>query len=77
MARPENRSESRALSVTLPLETFNYLVLLASLGKMGRTENEIATHILVQAVEALIERRVHEPRFHEPRFPGAQGEGGV
>jgi len=77
MARPENRSESRALSVTLPLETFNYLVLLASLGKMGRTENEIATHILVQAVEALIERRVHEPRFHELRFPGPQGEGGA
>jgi hypothetical protein len=77
MARPENRSESRALSVTLPLETFNYLVLLASLGKMGRTENEIATHILVQEVEALIERRVHEPRFHEPRYPGSQGEGGA
>jgi hypothetical protein len=75
MARPENRSESRALSVTLPLETFNYLVLLAALGKMGRTENEIATHILVQEVEALIERRIHEPRFHEPRFPGPQGEG--
>jgi hypothetical protein len=77
MARPENRSESRALSVTLPLETFQYLVLLASLGKMGRTENEIATHILVQAVEGLIERRVHEPRFHEPRFPPPQGEGGA
>ena len=77
MARPENRSESRALSVTLPLETFQYLVLLASLGKMGRTENEIATHILVQAVEGLIERRVHEPRFHEPRFPTPQGEGGA
>jgi len=77
MARPENRSESRALSVTLPLETFNYLVLLASLGKMGRTENEIATHILVQGVEALIERRVHEPRFYEPRSPGPQGEGGA
>ena len=76
MARPENRSESRALSVTLPLETFNYLVLLASLGKMGRTENEIATHILVQQVEALIERRVHEPRFHEPRLPASAGEGG-
>jgi len=43
MARPENRSEARALSLTLPIETFNYLALLASLGKLGRTENEVAT----------------------------------
>ena len=35
MARPENRSEARALSLTLPIETFNYLVLLATLGKLG------------------------------------------
>jgi hypothetical protein len=48
MARPENRSEARALSLTLPEETFNYLVLLATLGKLGRTENEVATHILVR-----------------------------
>jgi hypothetical protein len=48
MARPENRSEARALSLTLPTETFNYLVLLATLGKLGRTENEVATHILVR-----------------------------
>ena len=34
MARPENRSEARSLSLTLPEETFNYLVLLASLGKL-------------------------------------------
>jgi len=33
MARPENRSEARSLSLTLPEETFNYLVLLATLGK--------------------------------------------
>jgi len=42
MARPENRSDARALSLTLPIETFNYLVLLANLGKLGRTENECA-----------------------------------
>ena len=35
MARPENRSEARPLSLTLPDETFNYLVLLATLGKLG------------------------------------------
>ena len=35
MARPENRSEARSLSLTLPEETFNYLVFLATLGNLG------------------------------------------
>ena len=66
MARPENRSEARPLSLTLPEETFNYLVLLATLGKFGRTENEVATHILVREAYAMQERR-----FHEQRVPAA------
>jgi hypothetical protein len=71
MARPENRSEARALSLTLPTETFNYLALLATIGKLGRTENEVATHILVREVYAMIDRR-----FHETRIPPPEGEGG-
>jgi hypothetical protein len=67
MARPENRSEARSLSLTLPIETFNYLVLLATLGKLGRTENEVATHILVREVYGMLERR-----FHEEKVPPAE-----
>ena len=59
MARPENRSEARSLSLTLPEETFNYLVLLATLGKLGRTENEVATHILVREAYAMQQREFH------------------
>jgi len=66
MARPENRSEARSLSLTLPEETFNYLVLLATLGKLGRTENEVATHILVREVYAM-----YEAGFHDVRIPVA------
>jgi hypothetical protein len=69
MARPENRSEARALSLTLPTETFNYLVLLATLGKLGRTENEVATHILVREAYAMYERG-----FHNERVPPADLE---
>jgi hypothetical protein len=63
MARPENRSEARSLSLTLPEETFNYLVMLATLGKLGRTENEVATHILVREVYAMYERGFHDVRI--------------
>jgi len=62
MARPENRSEARSLSLTLPEETFNYLVLLATLGKLGRTENEVATHILVREVYLMQERGFEQRR---------------
>jgi hypothetical protein len=71
VARPENRSEARALSLTLPLETFNYLVQLATLGKLGRTENEVATHILVREVYKMQGRG-----FHETRIPSPPDEGG-
>jgi len=67
MARPENRSEARALNLTLPSEAFEYLVLLATLGKLGRTENEVATHILVREVYGMLERG-----FHEQRIPAAE-----
>ena len=67
MARPENRSEARSLSLTLPTETFNYLVLLATMGKLGRTENEVTTHILVREAYAMLERG-----FHEQKIPPAE-----
>ena len=63
MARPENRSDARALSLTLPIETFNYLVLLATAGKLGRTENEVATHILVREAYAMLDHGFHERRI--------------
>ncbi|MCC6779055.1 MAG: hypothetical protein IT537_20905 [Hyphomicrobiales bacterium] len=66
MARPENRSEARQLSLTLPEEAFNYLVLLATRGKLGRTENEVATHILVREAYAMM-----QSGFHEQRIPVA------
>ena len=66
MARPENRSEARALSLTLPIETFNYLVLLATLGKLGRTENEVAAHILVREAYAMQQAGFHEVRVPAP-----------
>ena len=68
MARPENRSEARQLSLTLPHETFDYLVLLATRGKLGRTENEVATHILVREAYAM-----HLRGFHDQHVPAADG----
>ena len=66
MARPENRSDARALNLTLPEETFNYLVLLATRGKLGLTENEVATHILVREAYAMYHQGFHDERIPAP-----------
>ena len=57
MARPENRSEARALSLTLPVEAFNYLALLASLGKLGRTVARVM-RLRMDRVRAQVRERI-------------------
>ena len=49
MARPENRSEARALSLTLPTETFNYLVI-------DKTSNsvQLQTNVAVNAEQKVV-----------------------
>jgi hypothetical protein len=69
VARPENRSEVRALNLTLPEEAFNCLILLATLGKLAPTENEVATHILVREAHAM-----HQRGFHEQRIPRGRSD---
>jgi hypothetical protein len=39
---------------------------LATLGKLGRTENEVATHILVREVYAMLAQGFHERRIPPP-----------
>lgn len=64
MARPKNRSEGRSLTVTLPSDTFNYLVHLATAGKLGLTENEVAAHILIREIVVM-----QRDKFHETKSP--------
>jgi hypothetical protein len=62
--RRKNRSHSQPLTVTLPAETIEYFVLLATLGKIGATENEVAAHLLVSEY-----RRLERDGYHERRLP--------
>jgi hypothetical protein len=61
--RPKNRSEARQITVSLPAETLEYLILLASRGKLGPSEQDIATHILVREVDVMIAIDYHEKRL--------------
>jgi len=66
MAQPEKLSDFRELNLKLPIEQDDYLILLASLGKGGRSRNEIATHILVRELQALEKENYHERRIPKP-----------
>jgi hypothetical protein len=64
MARPKNRSEGQQLTLTLPGDAHSYLVYLATNGKLGTTENEVAAHILIREIVNL-----QAAKFHEIRTP--------
>ena len=66
MAQPEKLSNFRELNLKIPIEQEDYLILLASLGKGGRSRNEIATHILVRELQLLETEKYHERRIPKP-----------
>jgi hypothetical protein len=65
--RPKNRSKAVPLQVSLPAETHDYLVLLATLGKIATIENDVAVHILVREV-----RQMQKDGFHKEIVPKAK-----
>jgi len=66
MARPENLSETKELTLQLPLEQYEFLTLLATLGKGGRSRPEIAIHILVRELQLLEKDGYHMRRLPRP-----------
>ena len=64
MARPKHRSESKPITVSLPQHTLDYLILLATRGKMGPSEQDIAAHILIREVDLM-----EAIDFHNKKIP--------
>ena len=60
MGRPPHRSKPRSITISLPLETLDYLVLLATRGKLGPAENDVAAHILIREVDKMIASDYHD-----------------
>lgn len=61
--RPRHRSETHPITVSLPAETYDYLVLLASRGKLGPSEQDVAAHILIREVDFMLALDVHSRRI--------------
>ena len=57
MARPVNRSQPEAITITLPAQTYGYLVKLATAGALGQTEHAVASLIIVNEIERMMNNR--------------------
>ncbi len=57
MARPANRSALRQLTISVPEQTYVYLVKMAEVGARGQTEQAIAAQIVVTTVEDWIKEK--------------------
>jgi hypothetical protein len=64
VARSKNLSKPRDLPLKIPAETDDYLILLASLGKLGVTRTDVAVEILVRETH-----RMDNEKFHDRRVP--------
>jgi hypothetical protein len=67
MARQENPLKGRDLPLTIPAEADDYLILLGSLGKLGKNRTEVATHILVRELHRLDNEKYHLRRVPKPK----------
>jgi hypothetical protein len=63
MGRPPHRSKARPLTVSLPGETYDYLVLLAKREKLGPSEQDIAAHIIIREVDLMMTIDYHEKKL--------------
>ena len=64
--RRANRTQARAITVSLPGETYDYLILLASLEKLGPSEQDVAAHILIREVDLMMAIDYHQRRLPKP-----------
>lgn len=60
MGRRKNRSTPKQLSISLPQDTYKYLVYLASIGKYGFVENDVASYLIIQEVHKMEKEKTHE-----------------
>lgn len=52
MSRAQKRSEPESVTISLPKQHYEYLTYLASIGRFGVTESEVAAVLLIRELDA-------------------------
>lgn len=60
---PKNLSDPQSFQISVPQDTYDYLVLLATKGKIGTKYSEIAAHLVVREVTKMQIEKFHEMNF--------------
>jgi len=61
--KPPNKGENKAFEVTIPLDHYEYLTLLAKMNRLGVTETQVASHILIRELDAMFRADYHSKTF--------------
>ena len=60
---PRNLSDPQRFQITVSQDTFDYLTLLATNGKISTTAQDIAAHLVTREVTKMQFKRFHETDF--------------
>ena len=60
---PRNQSTPKPIKISLPRDTYEYLSLLAGLGKLGSRETDIALHLIIREVTKMQDDGFHERKY--------------
>jgi len=63
--KKKNLSDPGRFQVTVPKDTFDYLTALAKRGRLGSTEPEVASFLIVRAVDEMFTGGYHDRRYRE------------
>ena len=70
MVRPSHDGETHSFEVTLSVEYFEYLRVLARKKGLGPSANAVAAYLLTQRIEEMLREKYHDldiPRLDDPR----------
>lgn len=58
--RPPKLGDDEGVYVTLPKRQYDYLALLALRGDLGTSASDVAAHILIRELSAMLHANFHE-----------------
>jgi hypothetical protein len=65
VGKKKNLSDPGRFQVTVPKDTFDYLTALAKKGRLGSTEPEVGSFLIVRAVDDMLKGGYHDLRYRD------------
>jgi hypothetical protein len=60
---PPKKGEPKSFQITVPIPLWDYLTYLATRSVLGTSEHEVAVHILVRELNAMLSSGYHDRRI--------------